>query len=219
MDLEIFFDTKTALFGFKDENGKIVISAKYNAVTDFSEGYAVVEYAKKINDEYKKTIAFIDEEGKEIDLTDIGCERALPFKNGLSAIKINGNWKLVDTHFQYASDENCSYKNPEDLKITNLQVLTKLVEENGVKVLNWADPTLFVSNENFEVLKTALKNHLKGLVPKIDINKIGSEIEFTNLIQNEYNKLKDIRENKLKQVVKEDKTNGHFFSMVDDMIK
>lgn len=216
MGLEIFFDTKTALFGFKDENDEIVIPAKYALAANFSEGFAVVEYNKIENGKFARIIAFIDEEGNEIK---IDCERARSFTDGLAALKINGNWKLVDTHFQYASDENSCFKNPEDLKITNLQILTKLVEVNGVKVLNWADPTLFVSNENFEVLKTALKNHLKGLVLKIDVTKVTSEIEFTNLIQNEYNKLKDIRENKLKQVVKEDKTNGHFFSMVDEMIK
>ena len=56
------------------------------------------------------------------------------------------------------------------------------------------------------------------MVTKININNL-NEDEFRTLIQNEYNKLKDIREEKLKQVVKEDITNGRFFSMVDEMIK
>ena len=44
MKLNYFVNLETTLLGFKDEENNIVIPAKYNAVSEFNEGYAVFEY-------------------------------------------------------------------------------------------------------------------------------------------------------------------------------
>lgn len=196
MKLNYFVNLETTLLGFKDEENNIVIPAKYNAVSEFNEGYAVFEYNIEENEDPKKIIGFINEKGEELKFD---CEKAAPFKNGLAALKVEGKWKLIDTEFKTVSEEDEDYFN---LKITDLNVLAKLVEKKGISVLNWADPDLFVADEDFEVIKTSLKNHLKGLVPKIDKNKIKSEKQFANLIQKEYDTLKDLRNQKINIIYK-----------------
>ena len=110
-------------WGFVDENGKVVVPCKYNAVTNYQEGLACVESDKRkwgfvdengnevipckwedvgffseglayVEDAFGR-IGFIDNKGKVV----IPCqwEDASPFLNGKAFVKdANGTWLRID---------------------------------------------------------------------------------------------------------------------------
>lgn len=199
MKLKRFFDTKTALFGFKDENNVIKISAAYKNVSDFFQGYAVVEYDKKVNNRFERVIAFVNEQGLE---TEVTCQQAFTFKNGLTLVCVNGLWKLMDKNFNYVSDEK-KFNSAKDVQISDLNFLCQLVEKNGVDVLTWANPNLFILEGNMESFKNSLKVYLKDLAFTTEVK--GKK--FAALIRSEVQQLKKIQSSKLQQLSKTEVVN------------
>ncbi len=85
-NLEPFGDLTTEKWGYKDENGNIVIPAKYDEVENFSEGLALV----KINGKW----GFIDKTDKLV--IPAKYDDAWPFSDGLARVKINGKYGFID---------------------------------------------------------------------------------------------------------------------------
>ena len=85
-NLEPFLDQTTDKVGYKDENGNIVIPAKYDNADEFSEGLARVQ----INGKY----GFIDQTDKLV--IPAKYDDATSFSEGLAAVKINGKWGFID---------------------------------------------------------------------------------------------------------------------------
>jgi len=77
-------------FGFVDSTGKIVISAGYDAVTDFSEGLSVVSK----ND----SVFYINKENSNV--FNRYFSDAYSFKNGIAAIKKNNKWEFINRQGQ-----------------------------------------------------------------------------------------------------------------------
>jgi uncharacterized cupin superfamily protein len=94
LQLRPFYQERAAvklnLWGFINTNGKIVIPANYQEVTDFSEGKAGV-----FNGLYW---TFIDTRGKQ--LSKQKYEAVKNFREGYCPVKRKGSWFLIDTVFK-----------------------------------------------------------------------------------------------------------------------
>lgn len=79
-------------WGFLDQNGQVVITAKYNYVQGFHNGYASVQI--KTDGEYKW--GCINHEGVEV----IPCiyDNAITFENGIALVSLNGEIGLIDVY-------------------------------------------------------------------------------------------------------------------------
>ncbi len=80
------FKNYNGKYGFKDENGNVVIPAKYDGAEDFSDGLAAV----KVN--YKW--GFIDKNGNMVIPTQYII--VLGFTEGLTGVKVNDKWGFID---------------------------------------------------------------------------------------------------------------------------
>lgn len=120
-----FENETTGKWGYKDQHGKIIITAKYDFAFDFSEGLAVVNIGGMDDGSW----GFVDKTGKEIvplkyayaynfkeeraavtDFNDkhgyidktgkqvipLKYDRAEHFSEGLAAVKLNGKWGFID---------------------------------------------------------------------------------------------------------------------------
>jgi len=113
-------------FGFQDSRGEMIVPAEYDAVGNFSEGFAFVEKKGKrgyINDKGKIAVqlkyedawdfcggaakvskdgkyGFIDTQGNEI--TDIMYDTAENFSEGFAKISVNGKYGFVNTNGEMA---------------------------------------------------------------------------------------------------------------------
>lgn len=90
-------------YGYKDQNGKIIIEAKYDYAKIFTEGLAPVNIGGKlsafsVNDYGSYVIGgkwgYIDKKGKEV--ISIKYSYASIFENGLAAVVHNGQWGFID---------------------------------------------------------------------------------------------------------------------------
>ncbi len=80
------FKDNNGKWGFKDENGHIVIPAKYDRITGFSEGLSCVKSKEKWR--------FIDKNDRVVLPGEY--EEAYSFSEGLAAVKINGKYGFID---------------------------------------------------------------------------------------------------------------------------
>lgn len=79
------------LWGYMDVNGKIVIPEKYNTVTDFNKGHAIVAN----ND----GVFVIDKQGNETMIkSDTKIKSFKPFSEELAAIQIDGKYGFVSAN-------------------------------------------------------------------------------------------------------------------------
>ncbi len=85
-ELKPFGDQTTGKTGYKDENGNIVIPAKYDFAGPFSEGLAAV----KINGKW----GFIDKTDKLV--IPAKYDYAWSFLEGLARVRINGKFGFID---------------------------------------------------------------------------------------------------------------------------
>ena len=95
------FQGDNGKWGFKDETGKVVIEAKYDAVKSFWEGLAEAQ----IDDKW----GFIDNTGKIV--IDFQYFRTYPFQNGFAPVKIRNSWGLIDKTGKVVIDakyDNCT---------------------------------------------------------------------------------------------------------------
>lgn len=87
-----YYDFEKGLYGFIDENGKIVIPAKYKAVHDYSDGLA----AFTSNDGLVEYWGFIDKSGNEIIRPVFRTEPG-DFHDGYALVKKqNGKFVFID---------------------------------------------------------------------------------------------------------------------------
>ena len=79
-------------YGFFNRNGKVVVPAKYDFVTDFHNGYASVE----IKVDGKGKYGCINHDGVEV----IPCiyENEIIFNNGVALVSLNGEVGLIDVY-------------------------------------------------------------------------------------------------------------------------
>lgn len=85
-NLKSFRDQTSKKYGYKDENGNIVIPAKYDDAYEFSEGLAFV----KINWKW----GCIDKTDKLV--IPAKYDDAFEFSDGLADVEINGKWGFID---------------------------------------------------------------------------------------------------------------------------
>lgn len=79
------------LWGYMDVNGKIVIPEKYNTVTDFNKGHAIVAN----ND----GVFVIDRQGNETMIkSDTKIKSFKPFSEEMAAIQIDGKYGFVSAN-------------------------------------------------------------------------------------------------------------------------
>ena len=87
---ELFRFTEKGKWGFRDASSKVIISAKFNNVRDFSEGFAAVQSDGKWG--------YIDKKGKKV--IPIRCYKVSKFSDGLAAIQLtdNNQWGYINTN-------------------------------------------------------------------------------------------------------------------------
>lgn len=90
-NLTLFQDPSTYKFGFKDEEGIVVIDAVYDSCMEFSEELA----ACSVNGKW----GFIDERGKMVIAFDYF--RVGSFKHGVAAINRNNSWGYINKEGKY----------------------------------------------------------------------------------------------------------------------
>lgn len=96
-----FYDSGKGLYGFIDENGKIVIPAKFKAAHDFSEGLA----AFTCNDGSVEYWGFIDDSGNEVIHPMFRSEPG-DYHNGYALVKKqNGKYVYIDKEANERSQE------------------------------------------------------------------------------------------------------------------
>jgi hypothetical protein len=98
--LTLYQEESTQKWGFKDEQGNVVIPCKYDKAWDFMiEGLAIVQSTSKLG--------FIDKTGKEITpciysnisvstTTSYGVTTRQSFFEGLTGVQLNGKWGFID---------------------------------------------------------------------------------------------------------------------------
>lgn len=99
-------------WGFKDQNGKVIIEPKYSGAEEFSEGLASV----LLNDIW----GFIDETGKVVIpfKYNSGYGTGQKFSQGLASVSLNGKWGYIDkagnTVIPFDYNEAWDFKNEKN---------------------------------------------------------------------------------------------------------
>lgn len=94
-----YYDASKQLWGFADENHKLIVTPKYNRVDDFSDGLAWVELKDKCG--------FIDTKGKEV-IPPI-YQSAESFYGGYSVVQIKENYAVIDKKGNYVVPLTANY--------------------------------------------------------------------------------------------------------------
>ncbi|HCC08025.1 MAG TPA: hypothetical protein DEP72_07725 [Clostridiales bacterium] len=84
------FQGSNGKYGFKDKNGKVIIEPKYEAVTGFNEGMALVF---KANDEKH---GYVNKDGKEVIPLIYDNDYISIFDNGVAIIKRYGKYGIIN---------------------------------------------------------------------------------------------------------------------------
>ena len=83
-------------YGFMDQNGKIVIPAKFNGVWDFDQGMAVAYISEQADGtfSYMSRYGYIDKSGKEI--IPFKYDFVENFNDGTARVSIDNKWGIID---------------------------------------------------------------------------------------------------------------------------
>ena len=113
-ELKAFSDKPLNRFGkwgFKDQNGKVIVAPKYNSFHQFREGLAAISIGGSYDEEFDMVLGskygFIDNTGKEVIALKYESING-GFYEGLAAVKLDGKWGYIDKagkviiHFQYS---------------------------------------------------------------------------------------------------------------------
>ena len=102
-ELKAFSDKPLNRFGkwgFKDQNGKVIVAPKYNSSHQFREGLAAVSIGGSYDEEFDMVLGskygFIDNTGKEVIALKYESIND-GFYEGLAAVKLNGKWGYINT--------------------------------------------------------------------------------------------------------------------------
>ncbi|QIP13787.1 WG repeat-containing protein [Spirosoma aureum] len=87
---KVFYDLTTALAGYKDSDGEIIIPAKYDYASDIVDSSAVVCQDGKYG--------YIDDAGNQ--LLPLQFEEAFTFIDGVAVVKKGGQWMTIDSKGQ-----------------------------------------------------------------------------------------------------------------------
>lgn len=209
-----YYFSEHNLYGFKNEKGEVIVEPKYRKITKFSEGYALAADYQKMYILNEKDIA----NAVEFQNAPVDAE-FITFKDGLAMIggkEYTGDkWAMIDKKGNFVTDY--LFSSLDKAQISDLKTMVKLVQENGAKVLNWAEPTMLASKSNQEYIKIALKNCLKANAGNYIAknNKIG----FVKLVENEKATMQNIFNQKINSIIKENTTSCLYFGIVDEIIK
>ena len=202
------------IYGYKNDNGKVVIEAQYTNATEFVEGFALVQ-------KYGSVYLLNEKNPKDaVQIFNVDNDaNFVPFHNGIALIS-GGQYKgyklaMIDKKGEFVTDY--IFSNYNQVQISDLKTMVKLVQENGSNVLNWANPNLLASKSNQEYIKIALKNYLKANAGKYIANS--NEVGFINLVEKEKETMQNIFNEKINSIIKENTTSCLYFGIVDEIIK
>ena len=115
------------LWGFINEQGKILGQVKWKSIGNFSDGLAMVSENVKQGTGYNaRTVTkygFIDEQGRTVG--EVCWDAVRDFSQGLAAVQLDGKWGFIDRTntlvipCRYAevnafkSDGTCDVRNPD----------------------------------------------------------------------------------------------------------
>jgi hypothetical protein len=93
------FKSDNGKWGFKDQNGKVIVAPKYNRFHQFREGLAAVSIGGSYDEEFDMVLGskygFIDNTGKEVIALKYESIND-GFYEGLAAVKLNGKWGYIN---------------------------------------------------------------------------------------------------------------------------
>lgn len=126
-----YYDEELSLWGYKNENGQIVVAAKYKDAKDFSQDYAFASIESGLVDYY----AIIDIEGNEIG--DFKYQDVQMFSEGLAAVKDGELWGFIDaTGTKVIASEYSSVGNfSQDYAWVSVDNRFGLINSRGDKVV------------------------------------------------------------------------------------
>lgn len=111
------------LWGFIDKSGSLIISAQFDYVRSFSEGFAVYECGKEKS-------GFIDKKGNK--LTDCIFKESKDFKEGLAPVQTeDGKWGFIDAKGRFVIKPNLLDAEPFYNGLAKVKVIRKELEYDG----------------------------------------------------------------------------------------
>lgn len=144
------------LYGYANESGEVVIDPVYFSAEEFSEGLALVS-----TDTHPQKQFYINENNEVvIDITKLGVDRAGPFRNGLALLRNErtGKFAIINKKGHFVTE--FEFDEPGDANLNKLKSLCRVIEIEGAKALNWAEPDLLVTKESMHFVKKAIKNYI-----------------------------------------------------------
>ena len=176
------FEAENKTWGFKDENGKEVISPKYQSTRRFSEEFAAVTLKNKSG--------YIDKTGKEV--IPFNYDQAFEFSEGLAAVNvggkandngdfIGGKWGYIDKtgkevipfKYDFAEYDNSYYSN--GLAAVRLIDKWGYIDKTGKEVI----PFKYAAAERFSEELAAVKlNGKYGFIDKM--GKVAVPFNYAN---------------------------------------
>ncbi|MDZ4836328.1 MAG: WG repeat-containing protein [Candidatus Melainabacteria bacterium] len=139
-------------YGFTDESGTLVISAKFSKASKFSEGLAAVGIVqamvsdpKRLEFYYPCNYFYIDKNGETIIPGPyLGAE---PFANGLAAVMVEGKWGFIDKSgaFEIPNEFDWAGSFTEELAPVEKEERVGFIDKSGNTVI----PFKFKDARNF----------------------------------------------------------------------
>jgi len=194
-------------WGFIDKNGEIVIDPKYDAATDFKNGYAIVKDGFKsgvidvtgkfiIKPDYMSLYPFEDEVFTFNNRNEIGyfykgnstqiyknAQEIKPFYNGLAAIKTN-NWGFInkkgeiEINFLY---QDVKYPWQDDIIVVKLNNKWGYLKSNGEYLINPQFENCFLFKNGIAVVKSGSKFGIINKKCKYICNPVYDSIKISEL--------------------------------------
>src|SRR3989344_3023587 len=90
VNAQLYPASQDGLYGYKEGNGKFIITPQYTSAGSFKDGLAYVAIGKSSEKKY----GFIDEKGKIVIPIKYG--NANEFREGLASVTLNGKSGFID---------------------------------------------------------------------------------------------------------------------------
>jgi len=192
---EMFFDSyEKTLYGYANESGEVVIEPVYFSAEEFSEGLALVSTDTRPQQRF-----YINENNEiVIDITKLGVDRAGPFRNGLALLRNErtGKHAIINKKGHFLTE--FEFDEVGDANLSKLKTLCRVIEWEGAKALNWAEPDLLVSKESMHFVKKAVKNYII-----LNYSSQMTDKETKEFVLGQKETMNRIRSNKLLNIVGE----------------
>lgn len=171
--LKSSYDRNTKKWGFENTTGKVIISAKYDGVSEFVNGYAPVKL--------KNLWGFIDTNGKEI--AQPTYNGVANFKDGYAPVLKGDKWGMIDT----------SGKEVISFKYSDIYYFDAFGSANAKKDGKWGK----IDKSENEVVpfiydESELRTKHKEITSKVILNGVEMELHAYQIHNNNYVKIRDI---------------------------